>query len=231
MSAVLLIFGSALWLGVLTSISPCPLATNIAAVSFLSKKINHPKAVLFTGIAYTFGRMIAYAVLGTVIITSLVSIPFIANFLQRYMNKILGPVLIIIGLFLLDIIRLNFSGLSISKKRQETLTKSGLRGAFILGMLFALAFCPISAALFFGSLIPLSLSNTYGIILPFVYGIGTGLPVLAFSVGIAFGISTLSHWFNKMVMLEKYTRKLTGIIFILVGTYFIWAHISSFVQM
>lgn len=231
MIEILVVFGSALWLGVLTSISPCPLATNIAAVSFLSKKINHPKAVLLAGITYTFGRMIAYAVLGIIIITFLVSVPFIANFLQKYMNRILGPILIIVGLFLLDIIRLNFSNPSISRKRQESLAQSGLKGSFILGMLFALAFCPISAALFFGSLIPLSLNNTFGVILPFIYGIGTGLPVLAFSFGVAFGISTLSHWFNKMAMLEKYTRKITGIIFILVGIYFIWIHISSFIQM
>ena len=227
MIEIMLVLGSALWLGVLTSISPCPLATNIAAVAFLSKKINHPKAVLVAGITYTAGRMIAYAILGAIIILSLVSVPLIANFLQKYMNRILGPILIIAGLFLLDIIRLNFSGLSISRQRQESLAQGGLKGAFVRGMLFALAFCPISAALFFGSLIPLSLNNTYGVMLPFVYGIGTGLPVLAFSFGIAFGFSTLSHWFNKMAVLEKYTRKITGIIFILVGLYFIWAYVAS----
>ncbi|MBU2064144.1 MAG: sulfite exporter TauE/SafE family protein, partial [Candidatus Omnitrophica bacterium] len=154
MIELLLIFGTALWLGVLTSISPCPLATNIAAVSFLSKKINHPKAVFLAGLAYTAGRMSAYAVLGASIIASLVSVPFIANFLQKYMHRILGPVLIVAGLFLLNILRFNFSGLSISKERQELLAQSGLKGAFVLGVLFALAFCPISAALFFGSLIP-----------------------------------------------------------------------------
>ena len=227
MIEMLFVFGSALWLGVLTSISPCPLATNIAAVSFLSKKINHPKAVLVAGITYTAGRMIAYAVLGAIIILFFVSVPFIANFLQKYMNKILGPILIIAGLFLLDIIRFNFSGFSISRQRQKSLAQGGLKGAFVLGMLFALAFCPISAALFFGSLIPLSLNNSYGILLPCIYGIGTGLPVLVFSLAIAFGISTLSHWFNKMATLEKYTRKITGIIFILVGLYFIWAYVAS----
>ena len=227
MIEIALVLGSALWLGILTSISPCPLATNIAAVSFLSKKINHPKTVLAASITYTAGRMIAYAVLGAIIILSLASVPFIANFLQKYMNKILGPVLIIAGFFSLDIIRFNFSGLSISKQKQESLAQGGLRGAFALGMLFALAFCPISAALFFGSLIPLSLNNSYGILLPCIYGIGTGLPVLVFSLAIAYGISTLSHWFNKMAMLEKYTRKITGIIFILVGLYFVWAYVAS----
>ncbi|MFH2145176.1 MAG: aromatic aminobenezylarsenical efflux permease ArsG family transporter [Candidatus Omnitrophota bacterium] len=221
MIELLLVFGTALWLGVLTSISPCPLATNIAAVSFLSRKINHPKAVFSAGLAYAAGRMSAYAVLGMVIITSLVSVSFIANFLQKYMNRILGPVLIVAGLFLLDIIRVNFSGISVSKERQELLAQSGLRGAFVLGVLFALAFCPISAALFFGSLIPLSLNNaSYGIVLPLIYGIGTGMPVFMFALAIALGVTSLSRWFNKITKLEHYTRRITGGIFILTGLYY-----------
>jgi len=222
---LLIAFGSALWLGILTSISPCPLATNVAAVSFLSKKINHPRAVLLSGVFYTTGRMIAYAVLGMIIITSLVSVPLAANLLQKYMNKILGPLLFIVGLFLLDVIRFNISGLTLSKERQESLAQSGLKGAFALGVLFALAFCPISAALFFGSLIPLALNSKIGIILPFFYGIGTGLPVMIFAVAIALGISSASRWFHKMATLEKYARKITGVIFILVGAYYIWNYI------
>lgn len=231
MLEIVIVFASALWLGILTSISPCPLATNIAAISFLSKKINHPKAVLLAGITYTIGRMLAYAVLGVIIITSITNVPSVANFLQKYMNKIIGPILLIVGLFLLGIFNFSISGLALSKEKQESLAQSGLKGSFILGILFALAFCPISAALFFGSLIPLSLSSSYGITLPFIYGVGTGLPVLAFSFGIALGISTLSHWFGKIATLERYTRKITGLIFILVGIYFIWINISSFAQM
>ncbi|UCC95784.1 MAG: sulfite exporter TauE/SafE family protein [Candidatus Omnitrophota bacterium] len=218
-------FASAIWLGILTSISPCPLATNIAAVSFLSKKINHPKFVLWSGLAYTLGRMVTYAVLGGIIISSLVSIPFIANFLQKYMNMILGPVLFIVGLFLLNIISFNLPSFSVPQEKQNTLAESGIKGSFVLGMMFAFSFCPIAAALFFGSLIPLSLSSSYGMVLPFFYGIGTGIPVVAFSVCIALGVKSLSKWFYKIVRFEKYTRKITGVIFILVGVYFIWAHL------
>ncbi len=227
---LLIVFGSALWLGILTSISPCPLATNIAAVSFLSKKINHPRSVLLAGAAYTAGRMAAYALLGVIIITSLASVPLVANFLQKYMNKILGPLLFVVGLFLLDVIRFNVSGLTLSKEKQESLAKSGLRGSFALGIIFALAFCPISAALFFGSLIPLALNSKIGIILPFFYGIGTGLPVMIFAVAIALGISSASHWFHKMATLEKYARKITGVIFMMVGAYYIWNYIISAFQ-
>ena len=216
---------TALWLGILTSISPCPLATNIAAVSFLSKKITHPKAVFLSGISYTMGRMLAYAILGFLIVKSLLSVPLVANFLQKYMNKALGPVLIITGLFLLDILKFNISGLTLSGKHQNKLAGSGIFGAFALGFIFALSFCPISAALFFGSLIPLAVNRTFGLSLPFIYGIGTGLPVLAFAAGAALGVTSLNHWFHRVAKLEIYARKITGAIFIAVGVYYISAYI------
>jgi cytochrome c-type biogenesis protein len=220
-------FLSALWLGILTSISPCPLATNIAAVSFLSRKIEHPRMVLWSGFAYTLGRMTAYVIIGVILISSLIGIPATANFLQRYMNKILGPVLIFVGLFLLDVLKLNFFDFSISgsSERQNKLAEMGIFGSFALGAIFALSFCPISAALFFGSLIPLALNNNFGIAFPFIYGIGTGLPVVIFAIGITLGVQSISHWFNKVTKLEIYMRKVTGIIFILVGIYFLWFHI------
>lgn len=220
MTEMLIAFGSAFWLGILTSISPCPLATNIAAVSFLSKKITHPVFVFISGFAYTLGRMVAYAVLGWIIISSLLSVPQVAQFLQKYMGKALGPLLIITGLFLLEIITIPLPGISLSEKHQNKLVESGAPGAFLLGLIFALVFCPISAALFFGSLIPLALNSKAGTLLPFVYGVGTGLPVLIFAVAIAMGVTSMSHWFHKITKIEHYTRRITGIVFILVGLYY-----------
>lgn len=211
---------SALWLGILTSISPCPLATNIAAVSFLSKKISHPALVFISGLAYTVGRMIAYAALGWIIISSLLSVPQVAQFLQKYTVKALGPLLIITGILLLEIITLRLPGIALSRKQHSRLVESGAPGAFVLGFIFALAFCPISAALFFGSLIPLALNSETGAWLPFIYGVGTGLPVLIFAVAIALGVTSLSHWFHKITKVEYYTRRVTGLIFILVGLYY-----------
>ncbi len=216
---------SALWFGILTAISPCPLATNIAAVTFLSKKINHPRDVLFASIAYTAGRMFAYAVLGGFIISSIVTIPSIANFLQQSMNKILGPTLIIVGFFLLDYIKINIPRFLISQDKQTALVESGIKGAFMLGVLFSLSFCPIAAALFFGSLIPLALNSKIGIVLPFIYGIGTGIPVAMFSLGVVLGVKSLSKWFKNTSRIEFVTKRLTGIIFILVGFYFIWEYL------
>jgi cytochrome c-type biogenesis protein len=220
MTELLMSFASALWLGVLTSISPCPLASNVAAVSFLSKKITYPVLVLISGLAYTLGRMVSYAILGWIIIYSLLSVPQVAQFLQKYMGKALGPLLIITGLILLEVFIIRLPGVSLSQKHHNRLAESGAPGAFLLGFIFALAFCPISAALFFGSLIPLAINSKSGIVLPFVYGIGTGLPVLAFSVAIALGVASLSYWFHKITRLEYYTRKITGAVFILVGLYY-----------
>lgn len=220
MTEIFIVFASALWLGILTSISPCPLASNVAAISFLSKKITHPALVFISGLAYTFGRMVSYAILGWIIISSLISVPQVAQFLQKYMGRALGPILIITGLVLLEVIKLRLPGLSLPQKHHKRIAESGAPGAFLLGFIFALAFCPISAALFFGSLIPLAINSKSGIVLPFIYGIGTGLPVLVFAVAIALGVTSLSHWFNKITRLEYYTRRITGVVFILVGLYY-----------
>jgi len=221
MNSAWIAFLSALWLGILTAISPCPLATNIVAISFLSKKIGHPKIVFLSGLFYTLGRMFSYAGLGFIIISSLLSVPATANFLQKYMNKAFGPILILTGLFLLEIFKFKMPAFSLSEKYQNKLAGGGVAGAFVLGLIFALVFCPVSAALFFGSLIPLALKSELGVTLPFIYGIATGLPVLLFAFVIALGITSLSRWFNRLSRLEYYMRKITAIIFIIAGIYYI----------
>lgn len=218
-------FLSALWLGILTSISPCPLASNIAAVSLILKKADHTRYVFTSGILYTLGRVIGYTVLGVLITFSLLSIPQTSFFLQNYMNKVLGPILIIAGFFLLELFQFTIPGLSISDKVANRFKDLGILGALPLGVLFALSFCPVSAALFFGSLIPLSLKNDSGVILPFVYGVGTGLPVLAFALLIAVGVKNIGNIFKKVTLIEYWTRRATGIIFILVGIYYVLTHI------
>jgi cytochrome c biogenesis protein CcdA len=220
MEGVLISSISALWLGIMTSISPCPLATNVAAISFLSKKITHPFLVLFSGIAYTIGRVVSYAALGFLIIGSIMTIPQAAQFLQMHAIKFLGPVLIITGLVLTEALRVKLPSLSLVYGSQSLLAKAGAPGAFLLGAVFALAFCPVSAALFFGSLIPLALKSKFGAILPFIYGIGTGIPVVFFTVMIALGIKSIGHWFSKITKIERYMRKAAGVIFIVAGIYY-----------
>ena len=150
---------TAVWLGILTSISPCPLATNVAAMSFIGKDLSSPRRVLLTGVLYTLGRSLAYAVLAALLIASVFAIPDLSFWLSTYMNKFLGPVLIAVGIVLLDLVRLSFGTSCVSDKAGERLGRSGSWGAGLLGILFALSFCPVSAALFFGSLLPLAVKN------------------------------------------------------------------------
>ncbi|MDY6863854.1 MAG: aromatic aminobenezylarsenical efflux permease ArsG family transporter [Thermodesulfobacteriota bacterium] len=216
---------SALWLGILTSISPCPLTSNIVAVSFIVKRIDHTFYVISSGILYILGRVIGYTVLGILITFSLLTIPQTSYFLQNYMNKVLGPILIITGLFLFEVFHLTFLEVSFKEKATTRLKDFGILGSLPLGILFALAFCPVSAAIFFGSLIPLSLKNESRIILPFIYGIGTGLPVLMFAVLIAISIKNIERVFKRVTIIEFWTRRVTGTIFILIGIYYILTHI------
>jgi len=207
---------SALWLGILTSISPCPLATNIAAVSFIGRRVGQTRVVFLTGLLYMLGRMLTYVVLGILLVTSVLSIPQVSHILQKYMNKVLGPILIFVGMILLELIRVNISGSGLSEKMQKRVEAGGIWGAGLLGVVFALSFCPISAALFFGSLLPLSVKYKSGFALPALYGLGTGLPVFLFAVLMAFGAQSVAKAFNRLTQLEWWVRRITGGIFILI---------------
>lgn len=217
MDGVIVGAASAAWLGILTSISPCPLATNIAAMSFIGRSLSSPRRVVLTGALYTLGRTVAYTALAALLIASVFAIPDVSFFLEMYMNKALGPVLLTVGVLLLDLVPIRFSGFCITDNFQDRLGKSGLLGAGALGILFALSFCPVSAALFFGSLIPLAVQHGSTLGLPSIYGIGTALPVFGFAVLIAMGAQWVSRGFNRVVQFEKWARRITGIIFILVG--------------
>jgi cytochrome c-type biogenesis protein len=220
MDGLLLGLGPALWLGVLTSISPCPLATNVAAMSFIGKELGSPGRALWTGVTYTVGRMVAYAALAALLTASVFAIPDASFFLEMYMNKALGPILILVGILLLEVLPIRFSASCVSNRLAGSLGASGLLGAGLLGILFALSFCPVSAALFFGSLLPLALRHGSAVALPSAYGIGTGLPVFVFAVLLALGAQWVGKAFNQLVRLEKWARRVTAVVFLLVGILF-----------
>jgi len=212
----------ALWFGIMTSISPCPLATNIAAVSYIGGQISTQRGVFVAGFLYMFGRMITYTVLGAILVSSTQHVPSVANFLQKYMNILLGPFLMLIGLILLDIIKFNMgdgAGI-VANKLQGRIKHFGLFGAGLLGIVFALSFCPVSAALFFGSLFSVAVKNNSGIILPSIYGIGTALPVLGFSIITGISTRMLSKAYDKVSAFEIWARRVTAAIFIMAGGYY-----------
>ena len=218
--------GMAVWFGILTSISPCPLATNITAISFIGRRVDRASHVLLAGLLYTAGRMATYTVLGIILVSSTQLVPPVANFLQRYMVYLLGPALIIIGILLLDIFRINIGGNGIMwDGLQKRIDQSGIWGALLMGIVFALSFCPVSAALFFGSLFSLAIKHQSMVVIPSVYGIGTAIPVLAFAFLIAFSANIIGRVFNALTVFEKWARNATGIVFILAGLYLVFVKI------
>jgi cytochrome c biogenesis protein CcdA len=212
--------GMALWLGILTSISPCPLATNIVAISYIGKRGDNMRYVALSGLSYALGRTLVYVAIGAILVASVLSVQEIALFLQKYMNQILGPVLILAGMLLLDLIKLNFAGGNPLEKAAAGIKRDSARGAGLLGVIFALSFCPISAALFFGGLIPLSLKEGSSFMFPMLYGIGTALPVVLFALLVAFGASYVSRVFDRIRQLEAAARRFTGILFVAVGIFY-----------
>lgn len=208
-------------LGLLTAISPCPLATNITATAYIAKTITSKKKVLLSGLLYTFGRMFSYTALGALIYFGASKFQ-LAKLFQGNGEKFIGPVMIIIGLIMLDIIKLNFlSKGNLTEKLSEQFKGKGMLGSFLLGLVFALAFCPYSGALFFAMLIPMTLSAAEGLALPVVFAVGTGLPVILFSFVIAFSLQKLGRYFRAIQKLEKIMRIIAGVTFLLTGLYYI----------
>lgn len=210
---------AALWLGVLTSISPCPLATNIAALSFIGRNARDGRHAFASGVAYTVGRALAYAGLAAVTLTGILSIPGLSQFLQRYLNQALGPLLILVGMALLDLLPWRFSTKAGSSDLHRRLGASGFLGALALGVLFALSLCPISAALFFGSLLPICAKEDSPVFLPLLYGVGTGLPVVGAAALVVFGHQVLGKALSRLASFERWARHITGAVFIAAGLY------------
>ncbi|MFP3937141.1 MAG: aromatic aminobenezylarsenical efflux permease ArsG family transporter [Phycisphaerae bacterium] len=211
---------TAVWLGILTSISPCPLASNIAAISFIGRKVGSTRAVMFSGLLYTIGRTVAYLALGVLIMAGMMAAGEIARFLQRYLNQILGPVLILVGMLLLGLLNVTASFNLAGARLQKRAGRGRAWWALLLGILFALSFCPVSAGLFFGGLIPLSTSSQSRFFLPTLYGVGTALPVIVFAFLMAFASQHVGRAFNRLTQIERWVRTATGVIFILAGIYY-----------
>ncbi|MBU0718928.1 MAG: sulfite exporter TauE/SafE family protein [Planctomycetes bacterium] len=225
MSEMVLGIGSAVWLGILTSISPCPLATNIAAISFIGRRIDNPRAAVATGLLYTLGRTVAYTALAALLVSSLLSAPLVSHVLQKYMNKILGPLLILVGMLLVGLIEFNVKGSGLAAKLGKRVETWGIWSGLALGFVFALSFCPGSAALFFGSLIPLAVKYESAFVLPTVYGAGTALPVLAFAILIVVSTNAVGRAYDRITQFEWWARRVTGVLFIGIGAYFCLAFI------
>ncbi|MCX7014452.1 MAG: aromatic aminobenezylarsenical efflux permease ArsG family transporter [Candidatus Sumerlaeota bacterium] len=215
----------ALWLGLLTAISPCPLTANIAAISYIGRRLTGWRQALLFGAVYVVGQTAAFVALGAFIVGAALAASQASIFLQRYVSRLLGPILILVGMVLLDLIRLNVPGGGVGLAAQRLADRGGAAGAGLLGLLIALSFCPTTAALFFGGLIPLAVERRSPVGLPLLYGIGAGLPVLVFSTLIAAGGGYVGRAFHRSAQFERWARRATGALFIGVGIFLSLTHV------
>lgn len=217
----------ALWtaflLGVVTALGPCTLTTNVAAIGFISKEVSSKKKILLGSLLYTLGRAFSYTLVAFIISLGANSLN-LSGFLARYGEKLTGPLLIVIGVVMLDLVAIPFPTFTrLTDKIEQGKQKSYLQ-AFLLGVVFALAFCSYSGVMYFGILIPMTLSNSFGLILPILYAIGTGLIVIIFGIIIAFFISELNNWFIRVKKIELWFRRGAAILFIGLGIYQVVVH-------
>jgi len=208
-------------LGLMTSISPCPLATNITAIGFLSKDIANQRKVFINGLIYTLGRAITYTFIGLIFFFGASQFEF-AGFFQEWGEKILGPLLIIIGLFMLGILKIKIPGIGSLTEKMENKSNGGFWGVLLLGVVFALAFCPYSGVLYFGMLMPMTISSASGLYLPLFFAIATGIPVIIFAWLIAFSVSSIGNVYNKLKTFELWFRRIVAVLFIVVGAYYVF---------
>ena len=213
---------TAFLLGLLTAISPCPLATNIAAIGYIGKDIEDRRRVFLNGLLYTAGRIVAYTVLGLVLILIIrqgASMFGIQKFIGTWVELLLGPALIVIGLLMLFSLRLNLPQFGFNVSNAEGFKKHGGWGAFLLGVLFAMAFCPTSGMFYFGMLIPMSATATLGYLLPAVFAFATALPVLIVAWLLAFSMQKVGKFYGRMKDIERLTTVIVGVLFVLIGLY------------
>ena len=207
-------------LGLMTAISPCPLATNITAIGFISKNIENKNKVFINGILYTLGRAISYTLLGVILYFG-ASKFHLARFFQFNGERFLGLLLISIGVLMLDVIKIRIPGINNGIHKLLGESKSGSSWtALIMGIVFALAFCPYSGVLYFGMLIPMTITSFKGLYLPFVFAIGTGLPVIVFAWFISYSVASLGNVYHKINIFQKWFNKLVAVLFIIVGIYY-----------
>lgn len=211
---------TALLLGLMTAISPCPLATNITAIGFISKDIENRNRVFLNGLFYTLGRAITYTGLALIIFLGVDQLKF-SGFFQRYGEKFIGPIMLIIGLLMLDIIKIKFPGFSRLTSGMQNKQRWSYFDAVLLGLVFALAFCPYSGVLYFGMLVPMTVTSASGLYLPLVFAIATGIPVIIIAWLLAYTVSGVGIVYNKMKTFELWFRRIIAVLFIAVGIYYI----------
>lgn len=217
MTEALALMASAAGLGLLTAVHPCPLAGHLGALAALSGWSRRPRRVWVAGLALAAGFASAYAALGILLSWGLASAPHTSEVLQTYLTRLLGPLLVVAGMLMAGLL----GGSGTPALRERLSARLGRRAwgswiAFPAGMLLALSFCPASAAIFFGVLLPLALTKQMPVLLPVTYGAGVALPLALAAFLAAFG----AQWIGRKAEREARTRTVrlaAGTVLILVG--------------
>lgn len=241
MTTYLLYGTAALYLGLLTSISPCPLATNIAAISYIGRRVDNPRKVLAAGALYTLGRCLLYLLLAALLVATALSSRSASLFLQRYVHLALGPIFVVLGMVLLGLVTIGAGGTLVNDRIRRRVEAMGIWGSLLLGFLFAASFCPTSAAWFFGLLalimgtqaeavtavlariglsLPEHIVGGANVILPVVYGVGSAVPVLLVASLLAYSAQAVGKTYHALAKIEWWARVLTGWLFVGLGLYF-----------
>ena len=214
-------------LGLLTAISPCPLATNLTAVGFISRSFRTSYEdrykVFRNGLLYSLGRCIAYTLLGAALIYIIrkgADTFGLQNAVSVLGEYVLGPVLVVMGVLMLAFELANIGGKFGFSGSVWAERLNGAAGAFLLGVLFAMAFCPTSGLFFFGLLIPMSAAAAEGYLLPVVYGIATSLPVVLIAWVLAFSVRSMSRLLGGINAFQCWFNRAVAVLFIAVGVYY-----------
>lgn len=213
-------FITAFVLGLMTAISPCPLATNITAIGFISRESEDRYRVFKSGLFYTLGRAFSYTAVALVLYFGASQMD-VSRLFQGWGEKLIGPVLIIIGMFMLDIITFGFPAFNRMSEKLGARAKDSYWGSFLLGAVFAMAFCPYSGVLYFGMLMPITIGSASGLYLPAVFAVATGLPVVLFAWMLAFAVHNVGQLHRRIRNFELWMRRAVGILFICTGIYYI----------
>lgn len=208
---------SALLFGLIGATSPCQLTTNAGALAYVARQAVGRRGVAGSALAYLAGKMLAYTLLGVVVIVAgrqvaQSSIPVIV-----VVRKALGPLMLVLGLYLLGVLPLRFSlGQGLAEWAEDR-AGPGAGGAFLLGVAFSLAFCPTLFLLFFGLTIPLALQSPLGVFYPGVFALGTTLPLLGLAGLLSAGVGATRGYLAGARRVDAWLRPAAAVVLLLAG--------------
>lgn len=213
---------TSLLLGFLMILDPCTLFTSIAAIGYIDREMQNRKRVLITGGMFVMGKLVTYVLL---------SIPFIMgahtdgihHFLEHWGEPLLAAFMLVCGVLLL------FSGHhhhdhdhGVSKWLQTVDDKSSWLWAFMLGIFFAIAFCPHRLMYFFTMIeMSVSLESAWTWVMPVVFGLGTGLPIMVLAWLISYSVVNTEVLTKKVQSFEKWFRYACAVLFLGFGVYLV----------